>query len=82
MTKVNNGLEDLKLTDEIIVISGMGTRLIKKILEKPLKNDLIISSHTNIDELKEFLKDKNYKIIEEINIKEKKEYTIIYAKAV
>lgn len=82
LTKVNNGLEDLKLTDEIIVISGMGTRLIKKILEKPLKNDLIISSHTNIDELKEFLKNKNYKIIEEINIKEKKEYTIIYAKAV
>ena len=82
LTKVNNGLEDLKLTDEIIVISGMGPRLIKKILEKPLKNDLIISSHTNIDELKEFLKDKNYKIIEEINIKEKKEYTIIYAKAV
>lgn len=82
LTKVNNGLENLKLTDEIIVISGMGTRLIKKILNKDINNDLIISSHTNIEELKEFLISKKYKIIKEIKIKEKKEYTIIYAKTV
>lgn len=82
LTKVNNGLENLKLTNEIIVISGMGTRLIKKILDREIKNDLIISSHTNIDELKEFLKLKNYKIKKEIKIKEKKDYTIIYAKTV
>ena len=82
LTKVNNGLENLNLTDEIIVISGMGTRLIKKILKKEIKNDLIISSHTNIEELKEFLMNKNYNIINEIKIKEKKEYTIIYAKTV
>ena len=60
----------------------MGTRLIKKILEREIKNDLIISSHTNIEELKEFLINKNYKIIKEKKITEKKEYTIIYAKAV
>lgn len=82
LTKVNNGLENLKLTNEIIVISGMGTRLIKKILDREIKNDLIISSHTNIDELKEFLKLKNYKIKKEIKVKEKKDYTIIYAKTV
>lgn len=82
LTKVNNGIENLNLTDEIIVISGMGTRLIKKILNKEIKNDLIISSHTNIEELKDFLKNKNYKILKEKKIKEKKEYTIIYAKAV
>lgn len=82
LTKVNNGLENLKLSNEIIVISGMGTRLIKKILEKDIKNDLIISSHTNIEELKEFLTIKNYKIIKEKKVVEKKEYTIIYAKAV
>ncbi|MBR3362450.1 MAG: tRNA (adenine(22)-N(1))-methyltransferase TrmK [Bacilli bacterium] len=82
LTKVNNGLENLKLNNEIVVISGMGTRLIKKILEREIKNDLIISSHTNIEELKEFLINKNYKIIKEKKITEKKEYTIIYAKAV
>ena len=82
IAKVNNGLENLQLKNEIIVISGMGTRLIKKILNKEIKNDLIISSHTNIKELKEFLKNKNYKIITEKKVIEKKEYTIIYAKTV
>ncbi|MBR3229528.1 MAG: tRNA (adenine(22)-N(1))-methyltransferase TrmK [Bacilli bacterium] len=82
LTKVNNGLENLKLKNEIIVISGMGTRLIKKILNRDIKNELIISSHTNIEELKDFLIGKNYKIIKEIKIKEKKEYTIIQAKTV
>ena len=82
LTKVNNGLENLILNDEIIVISGMGTRLIKKILNKDIKNDLIISSHTNIEELKEFLANKKYKIINEIKIKEKKEYIILHAKTV
>lgn len=82
LIKVNDGLENLNLKDETIVISGMGTRLIKKILHKKIKNNLIISSHTNIEELKNFLKSKNYKITKEIKIKEKKEYTILYAKTV
>ena len=82
LTKVNNGIEGMKLNDEIIVISGMGTRLIKKILKRKINNDLIISSHTNIEELKEFLKEKKYQIIREIKVREKKEYTIIYAKTV
>lgn len=82
LTKVNNGLDNLKLSNEMIVISGMGTRLIKKILDRKINNDLIISSHTNIDELKEFLMKKKYKIIKEEKVIEKKEYTIIYAKTV
>ena len=82
LTKVNDGLNNLKLNDEIIIISGMGTRLIKKILNKDIKNELIISSHTNIEELKEFLKSKKYNIIKEIKIDEKKQYTIIQAKTV
>ncbi|MBR2588289.1 MAG: SAM-dependent methyltransferase [Bacilli bacterium] len=80
-TMVTDGLEGINLTDEIIVISGMGTRLIKKILNRKITNDLIILSHTNIEELREFLKEINYKIIEEKAVREKKEYTIIYAKA-
>lgn len=79
-TKVTNGLEGIKLDNEIIVISGMGTRLIKKIINRKISNDLIILSHTNIEELKEFLKEINYKVVEEKIINEKKEYQIIYAK--
>ena len=71
-TKVTDGLERINLNDEIIIISGMGTRLIKRILNKKITNDLIILSHTNIEELKEFLEDINYKIIKEITAKEKK----------
>ncbi|MBR3199039.1 MAG: tRNA (adenine(22)-N(1))-methyltransferase TrmK [Bacilli bacterium] len=79
-TKVNNGLENIKLNDEIIVISGMGTQKIKKILDIDLKNDLLIVSHTKIDELKEFLLNKKYTITIEKEIFDRKKYTIIYAK--
>ena len=52
----NNGLNNIKLKDEIIVISGMGTKNMIDILNFNLENDLILSSHTNIDDLKNFLK--------------------------
>lgn len=78
--KVNDGLNNIKLNDEIIVIAGMGTRLIKKILDIDIKNDLIILTHTNLEELKEFLNSKNYQIIIEKEIFDKRNYNIIYAK--
>lgn len=81
-TKVNDGLNDIKLKDEIIVISGMGTKTIKKILNRNIENDLIIVTHTNIEELKEFLKSKKYEIALEKKIFDKKKYTIICAKRV
>lgn len=77
--KVTDGLKSIDLKDEVIVIAGMGTRNIKKILDFELDNDLILMSHTNILELKEFLKDKKYKIILEKTILDKHEYTIIKA---
>ena len=76
----NNGLNNIKLKDEIIVISGMGTKNMIDILNFNLENDLILSSHTNIDNLKEFLKSKQYYIYKEVNIKDGKTYNIIYAK--
>lgn len=76
----NDGLKNIKLNDEIIVISGMGTRNIMKILNFDLKNDLILSSHTNIDDLKEFLKNKGYYIYKEVIIEEYKTYDVIYAR--
>lgn len=76
----NDGLKNIKLNDEIIVISGMGTRNIMKILNFDLKNDLILSSHTNIEDLKIFLKNKKYYIYKEVIVEEYKTYDVIYAK--
>ena len=58
----------------------MGTRNIMKILNFDLKNDLILSSHTNIEDLKEFLKNKKYYIYKEVIVEEYKTYDVIYAK--
>ena len=79
LIKCNDGLDGLVLNDEIIVISGMGTRTIKKILERDLDNDLIIVTHTDIDELKDFLSNKNYNIVLEKKIFDRRDYTIIKA---
>ena len=79
-TKINDGLKNIKLKNEIIIISGMGTKTIKKILDFEIKNDLLLVSHTKIDELKEFLINKNYQITIEKEIFDRKKYTIIYAK--
>ena len=76
----NNGLNGIILDNEIIVISGMGTRNIIKILNFDITNDLILSSHTNIYDLKEFLKEKEYYIYKELIIEDGKTYNIIYAK--
>lgn len=76
----NDGLNNIKLNDEIIVISGMGTKNIIKILDFDITNDLILSSHTNIADLKQFLDDKNYYIYKEVIVNEYKTYTILYAK--
>lgn len=76
--KVNDGLKGLDLNDEIIVISGMGTKTIKKILDRKITNDLIIVTHTDLEELKKFLTNKNYTIVLEKDIFDKRKYTIIY----
>ena len=51
-----------------------------KILDFHITNDLILSSHTNIDDLKEFLKNKGYYIYKEVIIEEYKTYDVIYAR--
>ena len=76
----DNYLENIQLKDEIIVISGMGTKTIQKILNFNIINDLILSSHTNIEDLKQFLEEKQYYIYKELIIDDGKTYNIIYAK--
>ena len=79
-TKVTDGLNNLTLTDEIIIISGMGTHTIMKILDKKITNDLIISTHNDVPKLKKFLKKKGYKIFNEVVINDKHYYVITYYK--
>ena len=79
LIKCNDGLDGLNLSDEVIVISGMGTRNIKKILCRNIDNDLIIVTHTDVDELKKFLRESGYKVIFEKKIFDRRNYTIIKA---
>ena len=77
--KCNDGLDGIFLNDELIVISGMGTKTIKKILDRNINNDLLIVSHTSIDELKCFLSDIGYNIVLEKKIFDRRNYVIIKA---
>lgn len=77
-TKVTDGLNGIKVNDEIILISGMGTHNILKILNKNIKNDLIISSHNDIPLLHKKLQKKGYRIKNETIIFDKHFYVITY----
>lgn len=55
-TMVTDGLEKIVYQDyDYVVISGMGTKTIKKILYNSKPNRLIIQSNNNIEELRQFL---------------------------
>lgn len=76
----NDGLENIKINDEIITLSGLGTHTILNILENITNNDLIIQSNNNIYELRKELCKKGYYIYDEKVIFDKKWYVIIYFK--
>lgn len=75
-----DGLNGISLSDEIIIISGMGTRNILKILDREINNDLIISTHTNVALLKSGLYKKGYYVYLEKTVSEKHDYIITYYK--
>lgn len=77
-TKVTDGLNGIKINNEIIIISGMGTHNILKILNKNIKNDLIISSHKDIPLLHKTLQKRGYRIKTENVIYDKHYYIITY----
>lgn len=79
-TLKTDGLNNIKLDNQIIIISGMGTHNIMKILNKKITNDIIISSHTNIPIVRKFMFKKGFHIYKEKVIKEKKFYVITYYK--
>lgn len=77
-TKVTDGLNGIEIKDEIILISGMGTHNILKILKNNIKNDLIISSHNDIPLLHKKLQKRGYRIKNEKVIYDKHYYIITY----
>ena len=79
-TIVSDGLKNIKINDEIIVLSGLGTKTITSIIPNALTNDLIISSHKNLETLRRKMHKKGYYIYDEKAIFDKKYYVIMYFK--
>ena len=79
-TKVTDGLQGIKLKDEIIVLAGMGTKTILNIIPDNLTNDLVISSHHDLVTLRREMHKKGYYIFNEKVIFDKYYYVIMYFK--
>lgn len=72
---LSDGLKSIEDDFDTIVISGMGTSSIKKILSvDKLPNKIIISSNNDLFELRTFMNSINYKIIKEIVVCENDKY--------
>ena len=64
---VSDGFKNLDECFDIAIISGVGTETIKKILDNEvLPNKLILSSHKNVSDLREYMFKIGYKIEKEI----------------
>lgn len=73
----SDGLNNVDVyEDDIVVISGLGTRTIKKILSNKNLKEIIIQSNNDIFELRKFM-NKKYLIKEEKVVKEKGIYYVI-----
>ena len=78
-TVLTDGLEGIPVSSkDIVVISGMGTLTIKEILEgRNLSDRMIISTHTDFEDLRKYVVSLGYKIQDEKYVEEKKKYYII-----
>lgn len=76
-TMVTDGINGVDLENKIIIIAGMGGDTIMKILNKDIKNDLIISSQSDIPKVREFMHKKNYRLTNEKVIYENKHYYVV-----
>ena len=78
-TVLTDGLDGISLdSNDIIVISGMGTSTIKEIIERrKLENRMIISTHTDFQDLRKYMVTVGYKIQDEKYVEEKGKHYII-----
>lgn len=81
---VSNGLENIEIkSSSVLVISGMGTYTIIKILESASLNkidSIILQTNKNYDLLKQYINKINYQIVCEMMVDDKKNYNIIKLK--
>ncbi len=72
---ISDGFKNLDECFDIAIISGVGTETIKKILDNEvLPNKLILSSHKNVSDLREYMFKIGYKIEKEIIVYENNIY--------
>lgn len=78
-TILTDGLDGIPLdSNDIIVISGMGTSTIKEIIERRnLENRMIISTHTDFQDLRKYMVTVGYQIQDEKYVEEKGKHYII-----
>ena len=80
-TLVTNGLDGISLEkDDAIVISGMGTNTIIKIVSPYLDkiNDIVIQTNRDIELLREFMFKNGFKVKDEKIVYDDRYYTFIY----
>ena len=77
---LSDGLKNINETYDTLVIAGMGFYTIKGILESGnIPSKIIISSNNNLELLRKYMYNKNYRLEKEIVIKENnKYYSIIF----
>lgn len=78
---LSDGLDNIKVNKEdYLVIAGMGTTTITNILkDKKLPDNIIISTHNQLYELRVFVNSLGYKIVDEVFVDERgKKYIIIH----
>lgn len=78
-TMLTDGLDGIPFqSKDIVVISGMGTATIKDILkERELPDRMVISTHTDYEELRRYIVSLGYQIQNEIYVEEKKKSYVI-----
>ncbi|MFI3260106.1 MAG: class I SAM-dependent methyltransferase [bacterium] len=77
-TILSDGLKDVDVDYDTLIICGMGFNTIKKILESgKLPKTIIIQSNSDHYLLRKYMVDCGYKIEEEVTLKDKKIYYVI-----
>ena len=80
---LSDGIKNIKEKYNTLVIAGMGTNTIIDILKnQQLPNKIILSSNNHLDVLRKYMNEINYKIINEVVVKDKNKYydIIVYQK--